>query len=285
MKFTNDIFICKSKEIHGDTYDYSLVNYINNHTKIKIICKKHGVFYQQPRHHLLGGGCKKCFVPYNKLTIDDFIKYSNIAHNYKYDYSLVKYKNSHIKVKILCPIHGVFEQKPYEHKQKRGCPKCAGNIKKTQNEFIIELEEKFPNIIILGNYKSRKTKILVDSNECKHEPWLVTPTNLLNGCGCPVCNESKGEKIIRLFLTKNNINFRMQKIFNNCCNIKPLPFDFYLPDYNICIEYDGEQHFKIKENWGGKDGFIKIKNNDKIKDSYCDKNNIKLIRILKVYKS
>jgi len=200
MKFTNVLFISKCEEIHGKTYDYSLVNYINNHTKVKIICKEHGVFYQQPRHHLLGSGCKKCYVPHNKLITADFIEQVSKIHNNKYDYSLVKYINSHSKIKIICLEHGIFEQRPYEHIQNRGCPICANNIRKTHKEFINEVNNKIPHIKILGKYINRKTKILVNNIKCNHDPWLVTPTNLLSGCGCPICNESKGEQKIRNIL-------------------------------------------------------------------------------------
>ena len=84
---------------------------------------------------------------------------------------------------------------------------------------------------------------------------------------------------INKYLLKNKIKFERQKRFNTCRNIKPLPFDFYLLEHNICIEFDGFQHFIIHEKWGGKIQFEKIQKRDQIKNNFCKNNNIKLIRI------
>lgn len=96
-------------------------------------------------------------------------------------------------------------------------------------------------------------------------------------CGC--LNKSKGEMYIEEILNNNNISYVTQKRFDDCKNIKSLPFDFYLPNNNICLEYDGIQHYKPIEYWGGEKRFIERKNNDLIKDKYCEENGIKLIRI------
>jgi very-short-patch-repair endonuclease len=100
-----------------------------------------------------------------------------------------------------------------------------------------------------------------------------------NKQGCPKCKESKGEKEIRTFLERNGITYTYQKKFESCINKKLLIFDFYLPDNNICIEFDGEQHFKVVEKWGGSDGLKIRQQRDKIKTNYCKENDIRLIRI------
>lgn len=127
-KLTNETFIIKSKEIHGDKYDYSLVDYQNNKIKVKIICPIHGEFDQEPRHHTKGRGCTSCgriiTETARRTTIDEFINKSNKIHKNKYDYSLVDYVNTNTKVKIICPIHGEFEQAPELHIIGCGCPKC-----------------------------------------------------------------------------------------------------------------------------------------------------------------
>jgi len=124
-KTTND-FILDSKAVHGDIYDYSLVEYVNSKTKVKIICRKdnHGIFEQTPNSHLNGKGCFRCF-GIKKQNTYEFIKKSIYTHGDKYDYSLVKYVNSRTIVKIICPIHSVFEQTPYNHILSMGCPKCG----------------------------------------------------------------------------------------------------------------------------------------------------------------
>jgi very-short-patch-repair endonuclease len=112
-----------------------------------------------------------------------------------------------------------------------------------------------------------------------HGEFEQIVNNHLQGHGCPVCNESRGEVKILKFLTENNINFIRQKKFKECKNIKLLSFDFYLPEYNMCIEFDGEQHFRTVNEWGGENSYVNIKKNDDIKNDFCDKNSIELIRI------
>ena len=108
---------------------------------------------------------------------------------------------------------------------------------------------------------------------------MQTPHNHLKFAGCPKCNKSKGEKIISWFLNKENIKHEEQKKFNECINKTYLPFDFYLPEHNLCIEFQGIQHFYSNEHMGGHKGLEKRKINDKIKLKFCQKNNIKLVVI------
>jgi len=142
---TNDIFIRKSKLVHGNKYDYSLVKYCNSKTKVKIICKEHGIFEQLPYSHIRGKGCVKCGINETKKeltkSVDDFIEECNDKHNYKYDYSLVNYIGSHNKVKIICPKHGEFEQLPYDHISGHGCEKCSSSISKLETEIDLFLKK------------------------------------------------------------------------------------------------------------------------------------------------
>ena len=274
-------FLKKSKLIHGDTYDYSLVDYKNKRTKVKIICNEHGIFEQLPQHHTIGNGCKPCSDDRKRLTIEKFIERANKVHNNKYDYSLVKYTGAHNKVKILCPIHGKFEQRSCDHinSYNRGCPDCGGTQKSTTEEFILKSKEihgdKYDYSLVEYTLCTNKVKIVC----FEHGIFEQLAHIHLSGCGCPCCNNSKGELKIVNFLDTNNIVFEPQKRFDECRNILPLPFDFYLPTYNICIEFDGEQHFKNKKMWGGREGLLKRQQHDNIKTQYCQNNNINLIRI------
>ncbi len=279
-KLTNKEFIEKSKIKHVDLFDYSLSEYINDGVKVKIICKIHGIFEQRPNSHLQGIGCKKCGIKNGnvKRNNKEFIKNASEIHNNKYDYSKVKYVNNKVKVEIICLEHGIFEQTPNSHLKKRGCPFCS-SIKSNTENFIAKSniihDDKYDYSMV--NYKNARTKVEIICN--KHGIFNQLPNNHLKGIGCPVCKCSKGElKIIKL-LEKNNIKYICQKTFNECIFKKKLPFDFYLPDYNICIEYNGEQHYKIIENWGGLDNFIIRQERDKIKKEYCLINNIPLITI------
>ena len=140
MKTQN--FIEKCDIIHNGKYDYSLVNYKNNKTKIKIICKYHGVFEQRADHHLNGANCKYCvFERFKKEYLsntNDFIIKSNLIHKYKYDYSLSNYVNAHEKISIICNIHGKFEQRPLDHLSGRGCFKCFRDRDKLSLDEFIE---------------------------------------------------------------------------------------------------------------------------------------------------
>ena len=126
-KKTTSEFIAKCSLKHGDKYDYSLVNYINLKTKIKIICPEHGEFEQRPDVHLKGVGCKKCYFK-NKIDTVNlcnlFILNANNKFNYYYDYSLVKYQKHNISIDIVCPKHGVFNQRPDVHLKGVGCIEC-----------------------------------------------------------------------------------------------------------------------------------------------------------------
>jgi len=287
MLYSNkEKFIEKAKKIHNNKYDYSLTEYINSKTKIKIICSEHGIFEQQPNHHISGHGCKYCgyinTINKQSLNKEKFIKKAIKIHNNKYDYSLVEYINSKTKVKIICSEHGVFEQRPSFHiHKKQGCPKCCkSGILLTINEFIkkskIIHNNKYDYSLV--KYKNAQTKVEIIC--LKHGIFTQRPAlHMYQQQGCPICKSSKGELKIVNILKNNNIKFKRQKIFIRCKNKSYLPFDFYLPLYNICIEYDGEQHFRAINIWGGEKGLKYIQSNDQIKTQYCNDNNILFLRI------
>lgn len=159
-----------------------------------------------------------------------------------------------------------------------GCPICANKLPKTQERYIQEVAEINPDIEVIGQYINNNTPIL---HRCRIDgsDFLAYPHNILNGQGCPVCKESRGEKDVRHYLQKHKIKFEPQYKFKDCKRKRCLPFDFYLPDYNMCIEYDGRQHFEPAECFGGVESFIETQQNDLIKNKYCEDNNIILLRI------
>ena len=125
---TND-FIKKSKEIHGDKYDYSNVDYVHSKKNVKIICLEHGKFKQSPSAHLTGQGCKICGYltssELRKKSREEFIVKSKEIHGDKYDYDKIVYFNNKNKINIICDKHGVFEQSPAAHLKGSGCKKCS----------------------------------------------------------------------------------------------------------------------------------------------------------------
>ena len=112
--FTIDDFIKKSNLKHNNKYDYSKTFYINSKLKVKIICKEHGEFEQNANNHIRGNGCPSC-KKVKRINTDEFIIKSKIIHNDKFDYTLSTYVNQESKVKIICPVHGLFEQEAGSH--------------------------------------------------------------------------------------------------------------------------------------------------------------------------
>jgi len=286
-RLTNEKFIEKSKKIHGNRYDYSLVRYINISTKIDIICPEHGLFSVYPKNHYTGSNCSKCrneiLSKKFSLTKEEFIKKGKEVHGDKYDYTLVEYINSNTKVNIICLEHGMFKQTPNNH-MRHGCLKCGKDILSdkfslTKEEFIKKAKEVHGDKYNYDNssYYNYMTKVEIIC--LKHGIFKQTPNSHLSGQGCPTCRESKGEKRIREYLVKRGIVFNGQKKFDGCINKSNLLFDFYLPNRNILIEYDGKQHFEVVKIFGGFKGFKERQINDKLKNEFSIKNNIHLIRI------
>ena len=217
-------FIKRAREIHGDKYDYSKVVYKNNRTPVTIVCNTCGSECAVlPSNHLRGKGCKKCgYIKQVSSVIDKheklFLTKAKELYNDRYDYSHDKYLNSEKKIKILCKKHNIF--------------------------------------------------------------FKQTPVGHLHSSGCPLCKPvSKGEEVIKDILTKKNVVFEQQKVFEKCKDKRLLPFDFYLPNYNLCIEYQGQQHYGIVEFFGGEKEFKIRQKHDKIKRNFCKKNKIVLLEI------
>ena len=150
-----EYFIQKASIIHNNKYDYSKVEYKGNNRKVCIICPTHGEFWQTPNSHLFGNGCGKCSGNY--MDTDYFKEKAALVHNNKYDYSLVDYKAGLEPVKIICPIHGVFEQKPAHHLSGNGCTACSeSHMEKDirrivdQNHINYEREKTFEWLFLQG---------------------------------------------------------------------------------------------------------------------------------------
>jgi len=282
-------FIKKSRKVHGNKYDYSKVKPIIYSTKkIIIICKRHGEFLQRPIAHLSGQICYKCsrelIGKLLRKTRNQFIKDAKKVHGNKYYYSKVEYINNCSKVIIICKKHGEFLQLPLSHLH-YGCAKCHQEkmfaLRRLTTKIFIKRSKKVHN----NKYDYSKV-VYVNSNKkviigCPiHGDFLQAPADHLKGHGCPSEKDSKGIKKIIQWLKTKKIIFEKEKIFKKCSFIRPLRFDFYLPEYNICIEYDGPQHF-IQCKWfeSTEKNFKNAQKRDKIKNEFCKNNNITLIRI------
>lgn len=143
---TREQFILDAQNIHGNTYDYSKVDYINTKTKVCIICPKHGEFWQTPMKHLRGQGCPECGKDKSSrnqgFTTETFIEKAKLIHGDKYDYSKTVYNGYDVKTTIICPIHGEFEQTPDSHLQGSGCQRCARRLSINENVLYEFLTDK-----------------------------------------------------------------------------------------------------------------------------------------------
>ena len=213
-----------------------------------------------------------------KMTNKDFLnKVNEVSSNYKF---MESYKDSktNILVKHLTCGHE-YKVKPANFLYGRRCPKCNGKTLKTHEEFLKEfLDTSLGEYELLSEYKKAKDYITVKHLKCNHI-YKTKPTNWLSGFRCPKCRQSKGEKTISTILLNKGIEFEEQKRFQDCKNIRTLPFDFYISNYNILIEYQGEQHFRDRETFGRGNELKNIQKRDKIKYDYCQKENIPLYYI------
>ena len=199
---TLETFIKKSKLRHGDLYDYSKVDYIDSKTKVCIICKKHGEFWQLPSSHIRGYGCPKCGNhnrgSKKRFDTNGFIEKARAVHGDRYDYSKVEYVNSKTKVCITCPEHGEFWQLPMSHLiQKSGCPKCAG-MDCTTEDFIKKAREVHGDEYdySLTKYEKAHKKVCITCRE--HGEFWQTPSKHLLGQGCKKCSDAKKSLVEKL---------------------------------------------------------------------------------------
>lgn len=281
---TSEIFIKRAKEKHGDKYDYSKVEYVKQNEKVVLICPLHGEFLMEPRNHLRSNsGCDKCKSNV-RLTNEAFIDKARLLYGDKYDYSLIDYKNKYSILTIVCPTHGEFKQEARFHSAGHGCQKCGKII--SGNVTRLTTKEYITNMLEIHGDKYDYSKVIYTNNKNKvsiicplHGEFNQVAQTHSKGSGCKKCKESRGERVIREFLIKNNIDFISEYKFPDCKNKLPLPFDFYLPELNICIEFNGAQHYKPVKYWGGEVVLKKVKFRDKIKKEYCKLNNIPLIII------
>lgn len=246
--YTTEDFIKKAITIHGDKYDYSKVEYKNIKEKVIIICPIHGEFVIAPDKHLQGQGCAKCSKRHN-YTTEEYIEKAKEKYGEEYNYSITKYINNKTKIKYICPKHGIIEQLPGNH-IRYGCPLCGKeegiktNRNKTTTETFIGKAQK-----VHGNrYDYSKVEYINGNTEVKiicpaHGSFWQKPVKHLYGQGCPICKESHLEKKIQLFLNDKNIKYIYEykpKWLKKGRGQKSI--DFFLPDFNIGIECQGEQH-------------------------------------------
>lgn len=281
---TTEEFIEKAKNKFPN-YDYSRVKYINMKTKVIIGCPEHGYFLKSPSDLMQGKGCWDCrnkyLSDYFKDNNETFIKKAKNVHP-EYNYSKVKYIDSQTKVILGCSKHGDFLMTPNNLLRGKGCPICGENSRiikqsSTTEDFIkkaVILQPKYNYSKV--NYINSQTKVIIGCS--KHGDFLVTPNDFLcGGTGCPKCSESKGERAIRNWFEEHEINYIPQQRFKD---LGRLSYDFYIPNFNLLIEYNGQQHYKLVSVFHKNEQDLEYQlKRDKLKKDYAERNGYKLLVI------
>lgn len=277
IKKTKEQLQEESNIIHNDEYEI-LGEYINSDAKIEIkhrICGN--IFKQTPDKHLHNNKCPICYGK-NRLTKEILQERSDKKYNGEYEI-LGNYINSATPILIKHKICGnEYMQIPNNHLRRR-CFKCHGTPRKTNSEFQ-EISNKIHNnqYTLISDYIGANSIVKLLHNKCMKEFDIIAYSHLRGG-KCSYCFNSTGENFINDYLLQNKIDFIRGKSFEGCKFKNKLRFDFYLPSYNMCIEYDGIQHFEAVEWFGGGDALKMNKIKDNIKSEWCEKNSINLVRI------
>lgn len=260
-KFTKDDFIRLAKSQHGERYSYGNVVFTNTSTPVTVTCSEHGDFDVKPfNHYKLGTNCPKCAASESLMTKEDFLDKVTTIHGNTYDYSQLNFKGYTETVTIGCPTHGIFYQKARVHLNGSGCPVChRESTKKTLDDFILEANEVHGNIYNYDkvNYVNNKSPITV---VCKrHGSFRTNPNrHVSQKQGCPRCRESRGERQIAHILDVNGIGFIREYKFNDSL----YRYDFFLPKFEVLIEFHGIQHYEPVERFGGYEALESIKMRD-----------------------
>ena len=280
-KLTKEQFIKQAREIHGNKYDYSKVDYVNSQTKVCIICPIHGEFWKTPNKHLVGQGCPKCTASKpnsRRLTTEEFIKKAREIHGDKYDYSKVVYdKNNKTKVCIICPKHGEFLQTPNDHLDNHGCPECRKEMIKEWkskpweqllNEFRKIHGDKYQYDASTYTKAQNKMKIICPTHG---EFWMRVYAHL-HGQGCPLCSH-------------RNIPYTTEEFIKKAREVHGDKYDYSKVEYinkDTKIRIICPRHGEFLQtphnhlNGQGCPNCINSKLENKVK-SFLEKNNIKYI--------
>lgn len=273
---------------HGDRYDLSKFTYTSAHETSIAICKIHGEFPISPANLLSGRGCRDCGIQRRALlkikrARDKFISAVYIKYDNMVDLSQFIYLCNFTRSIAICKIHGEFLISPSNLLGGNGCPDCvkekrtALSIKKAEKKFRSDFYKKYKNKFDLCKfiYLGRRIRSIAICQT--HGEFLITAESLLAGHGCLRCNASLGEIEISRCLDSLKINFSSEVSFSSLYTRRK--FDFYFPDYDLYVEYQGIQHYEPIAFFGGEKGFKLRQIKDQYKRDWCKENNHRLLEI------
>lgn len=271
-----------------ESQNYKLLSpYIKSNIKVSLQCPENHIFEMKPANFKFGQRCPECYKLNKRLNCRlTYEHVKSFIEDAGYKLLSKTYETAHEKLLVRCPEGHEYEVQYANFYSGKRCPECYIKSKSKElshsYKYINDYFDEFGYKLLSKEYKNNKKLLLVQCPE--GHLWKVRFDNFYSGQRCPNCIETKGEQKISNYLVSSNIKYIPQHKYNDCRYKNPLAFDFYLLDYNTCIEYQGEQHyFPVDfagkgEKWAEKQFKLNQKR-DQIKREYCNKNNIKLIEI------
>lgn len=279
-------FVAEMQEVNPNIEFLS--EYKNNSSGIRCKCLIDGYEWDGVPHVLLQGhGCPECYrKKANRRNEDEFL--SELGKRFPTVKLKSKYIRMGIKVDYECTVCGyewsAIPDTILNNPNSVGCPRCAGRGRVSEKEYANRVSKTNNLVEYIGGFCGMEKHANFKCVKCGYE-WHTTAASILQGKACPRCRMSHGAVKIEQYLKNHNITYEREYRFDDCKNERPLPFDFFVPTLNMCIEYDGEQHFmpvrfgKNETDEHVEKKFASQKVNDDIKTNYCHENNINLVRI------
>lgn len=291
LKYNTQSFIERAQKIHGNKYNYKKSIYVTSNDKIIVTCPKHGDFQIVVSEHWRGKECPKCGIEKRSLsqslTKEEFLRRAREKFGWKYEYDLSTYKNRYSLIKIKCPEHGEFWQKPRYHLEGLGCPKCGRLHANKSNsdsleDFLEKAKKSHPTGYLFNKVKLEDFNDKVTITCKKHGDFKMKRSLFVFGQNCPKCTLINQMKLLQKLETRfPNLTFQWEYKADWLGRQR---IDIFISELKVAIEYDGIQHFVPLEFFGGKIEFEKRKKSDELKEQKCLKNGVKLFRLKYNYK-
>jgi hypothetical protein len=281
-----DITIERFRSVHGNKYEYLENTYKDFTTEMSMICNQHGEFKTTPHaHYSMKSGCRTCGInnraEKNSHKFEQVLNEFRNVHGNSYKYDEKSYKGVDEKIRIKCDKHGWFRQRVASHKNGSGCLECSYELIGDRTRVTYKIWKKQSAEVHGDLYDYSKVKwidqytdVLIGCKKPDHGFFYQEPVSHKRGSGCPKCNHSSGERFIFNWLNKMEIDFFTQHTFPDLKYKSQLKCDFFIPDYNLVIEYNGRQHYVAVDFFDGVKGLRATQKRDKIKRDYCFENGI-----------